>query len=108
MAKAKAPVAEEPKHDWLKWALGIAATLVTALVLWIVQFLVFGFEEYVKDVAAKGTVPVATQTQIDNIESSVGTLVTQVEAEAERNREFREEQREDMRNLVRIISGATP
>lgn len=94
----------DKKINWVAWVLGIGGTIVTAGLLWIIQFLAFGFEEYVKDVAASGTVPQATQTQINSIESSVNTLVTQFEAEAERNREFREEQQEDMRNLVQIIS----
>lgn len=92
------------KHNWVAWALGIGGTIVTAGLLWIIQFLTFGFEEYVKDVAATGTVPVATQSQINGIETAVNTLVAQQVAEAERNKEFREQQQEDMRNLVQIIS----
>lgn len=96
---------EHPKHNWLAWALGIGGAIVTASLLWIIQFLVFGFEEYVKDVAATEAVPMTT---ISAIRSDINTIKTSIEAQEAANIEFRKEQRADMRNLVSIMSRRVP
>jgi hypothetical protein len=92
----------EGKPKWMAWALGIGGTLVTALLLWIVQFFAFGFEEYVKEVAGSASPvdPVVVSTMQTDIADIKATLVT----EAERDQEWREQQAEDMRNLIQIIS----
>lgn len=87
---------------WVGWALGIGGTLVTALLIWLVQFFAFGFEEYVKEVAA--TAQAVDSQQFQQVETDIATIKQTLVTEAERDKEFRLQQQEDMRNLVRIIS----
>ena len=88
--------------NWVAWILGIGGTIVTAALLWIIQFLVFGFEEYIKDVA--GTAKIVDPATVTTLQNDVSTIKTTLTQEAEKNKEFREQQAEDMRNLIRIIS----
>jgi hypothetical protein len=111
MPKAKAKVhVEKPKHNWVAWGLGIGGAVVTAGLLWFIQFLVFGFEEYIEGIASRtyqnDGVP---QASITTIETRLTGIEGAITAQATANEEFRREQREDMRNLVSIISRrATP
>ena len=104
MAEVEHPTREERQINWIAWALGIGGTLVTAMLLWIIQFLAFGFDSYVEDIANKavksGGVPQAT---ITTIQGDITDIKATLETQAERDREFREQQREDMRNLTAII-----
>lgn len=92
-------------HNWTAWALGIGGALTTVGLLWIIQFLSFGFEEYVENIAARtyqnDGVPQAT---ITDIETRLTGIEGSLEAQATANEEFRREQRQDMRNLVSIVS----
>lgn len=99
----------KPKHDWKGTAIGIGATLLTAMILAFGGFMIFGFEKYVENIAAQTLandgVPQAT---ITHIQSDITDIKSTLEIEAQRDREFREQQAADMRNLVSIISRRGP
>jgi hypothetical protein len=92
----------EGKINWKNWALGIGGTIVTGVVVWIGQFMMFGFDEYVKEVAA--TAQAVDSTQFQTVQTDIADIKATLEAEAQRDKEWREQQREDMRNLIKIIS----
>lgn len=92
----------EGKINWKNWALGIGGTIVTGIVVWIGQFMLFGFDEYVKEVAA--TAQAVDSDAYQEIQTDIAAINTLLEAEAQRDKEWREQQQEDMRNLIRIIS----
>ncbi len=108
MARAKkSPAPEEKKPiNWIGWALGVGGSVTVAGLLWLIQFFAFGFEEYVKEVAA--TAQAVDSQQFQAVELDISTIKQTLIAEADRNREFREQQQEDMRNLIQIISRRAP
>lgn len=93
---------EKKGINWVAWLLGIASSLAIAILVWIGSILLFGVEEYVKELAAEATLE-DSQT-ISALQTDVTTIKTSLEAEAAKSEEFRAQQREDMRNLIRIIS----
>ncbi len=93
---------DDKKINWAGWALGIGGTVVTGLVVWFGQFMLFGFDEYVKNVAA--TAQAVDSEQFQSVQTDIADIKATLEAEAERDKEWREQQQEDMRNLIRIIS----
>jgi hypothetical protein len=95
-------MSDEKKINWVGWLMGIAATLVIAVMAWIGSILMFGFDEYVKGLASEATLE-DSQT-ITKLKDDVTSIKTSLDAEAEKNAEFRRQQAEDMRNLIRIIS----
>ena len=95
-------MSDEKHINWVAWLLGIAATLVIAVMGWIGSILLFGFDNYVKDLAAEVTLE-DSQT-ITTLKDDMTSIKTSLEAEARKSEEFRAQQREDMRNLIRIIS----
>ena len=74
----------------------------SALLLWIVQFFAFGFEEYVKEVA--GTASPVDPAAFQQVQTDIADIKSTLVTEAERDQEWREQQAEDMRNLIQIIS----
>ena len=95
-------MSDEKKINWKGWILGIGGTVVTGMVVWIGQFMLFGFDEYIKKVAA--TAQAVDSDQWTSVQTDISDIKATLEAEAERDKEWREQQQEDMRNLVRIIS----
>lgn len=95
-------MSDEKKINWVGWALGIGGTVVTGLVVWIGQFMLFGFDEYVKNVAA--TAQAVDSEAFTTVTTDIADIKATLEAEAARDKEWREQQQEDMRNLIRIVS----
>lgn len=95
-------MSDEKRAKWVNWLLGIGATVVTGMVVWIGQFMMFGFDEYVKNVAA--TAQAVDSEAFTGVTTDIADIKATLEAEAARDKEWREQQQEDMRNLIRIVS----
>lgn len=93
------------RDDWFKWAVGIGGTLVTGLVIWLVQFMVFGFDSYIdqraEEVAKKtfangGVAP----SEVEEVKTLVLSAINRMDA-ADSDRQ---DIKEDLRNVYRILT----
>jgi len=88
------------RDEAFKWAAGVLGTLTTALVIWIASFL-WNFERNVEAIAAEVHARGGVERRdIEDVQKILSSVESKLEAAGEDRREIRE----DIRQIVKILS----